>query len=109
MIPFDEYIAGVLPHEWIPSWHDESLRAGSLAIRTYAWLELGVATLALVSLPLVEHLDHVVEPAYQQLGGGLAFDLARAALVLVILLLPTALMGASGALFTLSSQRECTP
>ncbi len=36
-IPFEDYVAGVLPHEWIPSWHDESLRAGSLAIRTYAW------------------------------------------------------------------------
>ncbi len=37
VIPFEEYVAGVLPHEWIPSWHDESLRAGALAIRTYAW------------------------------------------------------------------------
>ena len=37
VIPFEEYIAGVLPHEWIPSWDDESLRAGALAIRTYAW------------------------------------------------------------------------
>ncbi|MCA9607554.1 MAG: carboxypeptidase regulatory-like domain-containing protein [Myxococcales bacterium] len=36
-IPFDDYIAGVLPHEWIPSWDDESLRAGAIAIRTYAW------------------------------------------------------------------------
>jgi len=36
-IPLEEYVAGVLPHEWIPSWSDESLRAGSLAIRTYAW------------------------------------------------------------------------
>lgn len=36
-IPFEDYVAGVLPHEWIPSWHDESLRAGALAIRTYSW------------------------------------------------------------------------
>jgi len=36
-IPLEEYVAGVLPHEWIPSWSDDSLRAGSLAIRTYAW------------------------------------------------------------------------
>lgn len=36
-IPFEDYVAGVLPHEWIPSWDDASLRAGSLAIRTYAW------------------------------------------------------------------------
>ena len=37
VIPFEEYVKGVLPHEWIPSWHAESLEAGSLAIRTYAW------------------------------------------------------------------------
>ncbi|MFO0629685.1 MAG: thrombospondin type 3 repeat-containing protein [Polyangiales bacterium] len=36
-IPFEDYIKGVLPHEWIPSWHRESLRAGALAIRTYSW------------------------------------------------------------------------
>jgi len=36
-IPFEEYVAGVLPHEWIASWHDQSLRAGALTIRTYAW------------------------------------------------------------------------
>ncbi len=37
VIPFEDYIKGVLPHEWIPSWHRESLQAGSLAIRTYSW------------------------------------------------------------------------
>lgn len=37
VIDFEEYVKGVLPHEWIASWHDESLRAGALAIRTYAW------------------------------------------------------------------------
>jgi MYXO-CTERM domain-containing protein len=37
VIPLEDYIKGVLPHEWIASWHDESLRAGSLAIRTYVW------------------------------------------------------------------------
>ena len=35
-IPFDQYVRGVLPHEWIPSWHEESLKAGAVAIRTYA-------------------------------------------------------------------------
>jgi hypothetical protein len=36
VIPFDQYVRGVLPHEWIPSWHEESLKAGAVAIRTYA-------------------------------------------------------------------------
>ena len=37
VIPLEDYVKGVLPHEWIASWHDESLAAGSLAIRTYVW------------------------------------------------------------------------
>ena len=37
VIPLEDYVAGVLPHEWIPSWHDESLRTGAVTIRTYAW------------------------------------------------------------------------
>jgi hypothetical protein len=36
VIPFERYVKGVLPHEWIRSWHAESLRAGAIAIRTYA-------------------------------------------------------------------------
>jgi hypothetical protein len=43
VIPFDDYVRGVLPHEWIRSWTDESLKAGAVAIRTYAawWVEAG--------------------------------------------------------------------
>ena len=37
VIPFESYVKGVLPHEWISSWRPASLRAGSLAIRTYSW------------------------------------------------------------------------
>ena len=42
-IPFEDYVKGVLPHEWIRSWDDESLRAGAVAIRTYAawWVNTG--------------------------------------------------------------------
>lgn len=43
VIPLEKYVKGVLPHEWIRSWHGESLRAGSIAIRTYAasWVRQG--------------------------------------------------------------------
>src|SRR5512139_3994199 len=43
VIPFEKYVKGVLPHEWIRSWHTESLRAGAIAIRTYAanWVRNG--------------------------------------------------------------------
>lgn len=42
-IPFEKYVRGVLPHEWIPSWDAEALKAGAVAIRTYAaaWVVSG--------------------------------------------------------------------
>jgi hypothetical protein len=43
VIPFEQYVKGVLPHEWIASWDDEALKAGAVAIRTYAayWVNAG--------------------------------------------------------------------
>lgn len=43
VIPFDRYVKGVLPHEWIASWHPEALKAGAVAIRSYAaaWIDAG--------------------------------------------------------------------
>jgi SpoIID/LytB domain protein len=34
----EDYAKHVLPREWIPSWHSESLKAGGVAVRGYgAW------------------------------------------------------------------------
>lgn len=43
VIPLEEYVRGVVPHEWIPSWHIESLKAGAVAARSYAagWIVRG--------------------------------------------------------------------
>lgn len=43
VIPLEEYVRGVVPHEWIPSWHIESLKAGAIAARSYAagWIVRG--------------------------------------------------------------------
>jgi peptidoglycan hydrolase-like amidase len=43
IVAFEDYVKGVLPHEWVPSWHAESLEAGAIAIRTYAayWVAAG--------------------------------------------------------------------
>src|SRR5689334_2330340 len=35
-IELEDYVKGVLPHEWVPAWHPEALKAGAIAIRTYA-------------------------------------------------------------------------
>jgi hypothetical protein len=32
-----DYVKHVLPNEWIPNWPDESLRAGAMAVKMYAW------------------------------------------------------------------------
>jgi SpoIID/LytB domain len=36
LITLDEYVKGVLPCEFIPSWDEEALKAGAVVIRTYA-------------------------------------------------------------------------
>lgn len=36
-IPFEQYCEDVLPNEWVPSWNIESLKAGAMAIKMFAW------------------------------------------------------------------------
>lgn len=36
-IHFKYYIRNVLPNEWIPSWHPNSLKTGALCVKMYAW------------------------------------------------------------------------
>lgn len=36
-IPFEQYVENVLPNEWISSWDGESLKAGAVAAKSYAW------------------------------------------------------------------------
>ncbi|HEX6287720.1 MAG TPA: peptidoglycan-binding protein [Herpetosiphonaceae bacterium] len=36
-VDFRFYVKHVLPSEWIPSWHAESLRAGAMPVKTYGW------------------------------------------------------------------------
>ena len=36
-LDFKEYVKGTLPNEWYPTWHEESLKAGALAVKMYAW------------------------------------------------------------------------
>ena len=64
--------------------------------RTYALLELGVALLGLALLPLLRWSDPLVGQLYRALGGESgAFAAARLGLLVVFLLPPAALMGAT--------------
>lgn len=36
-LDFKDYVRHVLPHEWIASWNSESLKAGAMATKSYAW------------------------------------------------------------------------
>jgi hypothetical protein len=37
VLPFEDYVKGVLPNEWISSWDERSLEMGGLCARSYAW------------------------------------------------------------------------
>ncbi|MEJ2550273.1 MAG: SpoIID/LytB domain-containing protein [Anaerolineales bacterium] len=41
-IDFKDYAKHVLPNEWNLYWHDESLRAGAMAVKMYAWSYIAV-------------------------------------------------------------------
>src|SRR5512143_343997 len=69
------------------------LRRGA---RAYALLELGIGLIGLISLPVLRGLDPLVGALYRGLGGETALFLGVRFLVLFVLLLgPTALMGAT--------------
>ena len=37
VVDFKEYVKHVLPNEWGHDWHEESLKAGAVAVKMYAW------------------------------------------------------------------------
>ncbi|HEY7009724.1 MAG TPA: SpoIID/LytB domain-containing protein [Jatrophihabitantaceae bacterium] len=36
-VPFESYVENVLPNEWIASWDGDALKAGAVAVKSYAW------------------------------------------------------------------------
>lgn len=36
-VAFETYVENTLPNEWIPSWDGEALKAGAVAVTSYAW------------------------------------------------------------------------
>ncbi len=36
-VPFETYVENVLPDEWVPSWDGDALKAGAVAVKSYAW------------------------------------------------------------------------
>ena len=36
-VPFETYVENVLASEWVPSWQPDSLDAGAMAVKSYAW------------------------------------------------------------------------
>ncbi len=39
-LPLDEYVKNVLPNEWLASWPQDSLRAGAMAVKHFAWYKI---------------------------------------------------------------------
>ena len=74
--------------------------------RTYAVLEVGVALLGVLMLPLLRSLDAPVGQLYRTFGGeSAAFASARVALLFVLLVPPAALMGATLPVLVARSER----
>lgn len=40
VVDFKEYVKHVLPNEWFASWPQDSLRAGAMAAKSYAWYQI---------------------------------------------------------------------
>ena len=36
-VSFDDYVVNSLPNEWVPSWEQEALQAGAMAVKMFAW------------------------------------------------------------------------
>jgi len=36
-VPFENYVYDSLPNEWVPAWEQESLQAGAMAVKMFAW------------------------------------------------------------------------
>jgi len=36
-VSFDDYVVNSLPNEWVPSWNQEALQAGAMAVKMFAW------------------------------------------------------------------------
>jgi len=39
-VPFDQYVYDSLPNEWMPSWNQESLQSGAMAVKMFAWYKI---------------------------------------------------------------------
>lgn len=39
-MPFIDYVKQVLPNEWPNAWHSESLKAGAMAVKNFAWWKI---------------------------------------------------------------------
>jgi len=39
-VNFDDYVVNSLPNEWVPSWNQEALQAGAMAVKMFAWYKI---------------------------------------------------------------------
>lgn len=40
VVGFDDYVLNSLPNEWVPSWENEALQAGAMAVKMFAWYRI---------------------------------------------------------------------
>ncbi len=75
VVPFREYVKNVLPNEWIASWHPESLKAGALAAKMYAWRHILIERRKDIGADIVDNTcDQYYVPGSQQASSDAAVD-----------------------------------
>lgn len=78
IVDFNFYAKHVLPREWIPSWEDEALRAGAVAVKSFGWwhtktFEGGTVGSTCYDVDATRN-DQVFDPFYSTIETDLAVD-----------------------------------
>ena len=73
-VDFMEYAKHVLPNEWIPGWPYESLRAGAMAVKMYAWSIIAAGGRYADADVYDSTCDQVYNPAVQYTSTNRAVD-----------------------------------
>ncbi len=76
VVDFKQYVKHVLPNEWMPYWHGQSLRAGAMAAKSFAWhyINLGGKWPGLGADLMDSTCDQVYTPAVSYASTDLAVD-----------------------------------
>ncbi len=72
---FKQYVKNVLPNEWVASWQPEALRAGAMAVKTFAWVKVLTQVRAPYGADILDNTcDQYYVPSSEQASTSAAVD-----------------------------------